>query len=92
MLENSQIGDASSVKVKEERIKSESDAKSAADAREKVAPKAAIVERIIQEEQDALKEKQKEMADKPKISKKKLRVMSQPTIAELKAVCFMLLI
>uniref|UniRef100_A0A915IHX4 PSP proline-rich domain-containing protein n=1 Tax=Romanomermis culicivorax TaxID=13658 RepID=A0A915IHX4_ROMCU len=52
---------------------------------EKIAPKAAIVERMIKEEEEAMKEKMKEMAEKPKMSKKKLRVMTRPTIAELKA-------
>lgn len=52
----------------------------------KMAPKAAIVERIIQEEEEAKREKAKEEAEKPKMSKRKLRIMMRPTIADLKAV------
>lgn len=54
--------------------------------KEKIQPKAAIMERIMQEEEEAKREKLKELAEKPKMSKKKLRILMRPTIADLKAV------
>lgn len=81
-----QVGDVNTAKTREERWGIKKEDIDENQAVEKVGPKAAIVERMIQEEQEILKEKMKELEDKPKISKKKLRVMSRPSIAELKAV------
>ncbi|VDP20180.1 unnamed protein product [Soboliphyme baturini] len=80
------IFEAFKIAPAEEQIKDE---KSQADIekwnREYMAPKAAIVERIVQEEEEAKQEKLKEDADKPKLSKKKMRILMRPSIGELKA-------
>ncbi|KFD49948.1 hypothetical protein M514_09162 [Trichuris suis] len=53
--------------------------------RERLAPKAAIVERIVQDVEEAKQAKLREDAEKPRLSKKKLRLLMRPSIGELKA-------
>ncbi|KRZ06503.1 Splicing factor 3B subunit 2 [Trichinella zimbabwensis] len=70
----------------EDRIKEEKDREEFEQwTRERLAPKAAIVERIVQDVEEAKQEKLREEAGKLKLSKKKLRLLNRPSIGQLKS-------
>lgn len=80
------IGEAAETAVEEKQSEPKEET---AKVEEHAGPtKAAILERILQEEEEEKKEREKEaQSEVPKVSKRKLRTMNRPSIAELKASC-----